>query len=154
MCTFNTKDINLNILQQFVQKVIEILVKTFHKVRVDDDGVVVNYIQFRDVLFVLVFEYERVGADDGKILYQILFMFNTFAQLLGNLVIEVVVLVVYPFLNDHSGYLLVVIVECHKLACLLVDTSVDVCKNGSLLGRRKLVCHLLDGTLDLLDLLL
>ena len=112
----------------------EALGQRVHQFGVDDDGIVVNNIQFGNILLVLVFEHERVGADDGKILNKSLFMLNALAQLFGNLVVEVVVLVVYPLLHDNSGYLLVIVIECHKFACLLVYTDVDICENGSFLG--------------------
>ena len=81
-------------------------------------------------------------------------MLDTFSKLFGGLVVEVVILVVYPLLHDNTSYLLVVIVECNKFTRFLVYTDVDISENSSLLGCGKLVGHLLDGTLDLLDSLL
>ena len=81
-------------------------------------------------------------------------MVDTFAKLFGNLVIEVIILVVYPLLHNDTSYLIVVVIESHKLTCFLVYTEVNVGENGSLFCCWKLVGHLIDGTLDLLDCLL
>ena len=65
--------------QQFLQKIVEVLVKALHKVRVNDNGIVINNVEFGDVFLVLILENERIGSYYRHVLHELFLPLSCFA---------------------------------------------------------------------------
>ena len=67
-----------------------------------------------------------------------------------HILVEIVVLVVYPFLHHTAGYLIVVVVKGKHLAAFLRNPEMDVGEQRRCLGRGKFLADFSKSALNLL----
>ena len=105
---------------------VQVLVQSVHQVAAHDDRVVVHDVELCDTVLVVIFEHIAVGLHHAKTFYHLPHRRHLLAELTGHLVVEVLLLVVYPRLNDTTGYFVLVVIERHHVAAFLRHSDVNV----------------------------
>ena len=139
------------VLEQIVEECIKVLVETCHEVTADDDRVVIGQIKLGDRFLVVVFQYEVIGLQNAHVVDDLVVALQFVAQDDRHRVIEILILVVDPLLDDATIDFLLFVVEGKQLAAVLRHAEMNVGEDARLFVGRKLLRDLSDGSLNLLD---
>ena len=106
------------------------MIQVFHQVTTQNDGIIVGKIEFAEVFLVVIFQHEAIWLQDSEIINDLRILAQGVSQNLCNLIIEVLILVVYPLLNYAASNLCVVIVKGKEFTTVLGNSYMDVGQHG------------------------